>query len=63
MTKMTDEHFLVAARYAAKAQEKGLSVNGWCACMGPLPECECQKRARLLSEFINHFDQPQESEQ
>lgn len=24
-----------------------------CGCMGPLPECRCKKRERLLASFLN----------
>jgi len=26
-----------------------------CACIGPLPECKCKKRERLVAEFIREF--------
>lgn len=32
-----------------------------CACMGPVPECFCRKRARLVKEFLS-LAQPKDND-
>lgn len=61
--EITEEHLKAVASYINGVKfsikfSPGVPVARiWdCGCMGPLPECRCAKRERLVKEFLEEME-------